>query len=229
MLSESESARWHSARGRSDSRCLLCVKDLSHGTLFYKGDTTRFALCALRFSHDALHTTLCTRRLHQQPADDINRSYCKDCAQKSGLNSLNLTLPPALLSSPFNQPEERRKALEKPIPSETINLITLRESCGSDLNFALELFNLYQETSTQTLEDLQGAISSADVENSVLHAHDLKGSSGSMGAERVRWVCERMEIYAREQNLELAHQLIPELLEELQKFYAAFKQMLEKQ
>lgn len=74
---------------------------------------------------------------------------------------------------------------------ENLKLNQLQDVTGGDIDFQKELVDLYANEFESSLSKLEGAARAKDQPNSVLYAHDIKGSSANVGAEGVRVVAEK--------------------------------------
>eukprot|EP01104_Vermistella_antarctica_P006841 TRINITY_DN17542_c0_g1_i1.p1 TRINITY_DN17542_c0_g1~~TRINITY_DN17542_c0_g1_i1.p1 ORF type:complete len:148 (-),score=23.63 TRINITY_DN17542_c0_g1_i1:60-503(-) len=97
-----------------------------------------------------------------------------------------------------------REQLEK---EPLLNKQQLEDITGGDLEFEGELFELYEEQYALKRVTLQKALDDEDVEKAVWCAHDLKGSSANLGAERVRRISETMEHSLRDKDFDTARDM----------------------
>ncbi|KAK9919716.1 hypothetical protein M0R45_028297 [Rubus argutus] len=74
----------------------------------------------------------------------------------------------------------------------------------SNPNFVVEVVSLFFEDSERLLNDLTKTLNQQDVDFNKVGAnvHQLKGSSSSIGAQRVQRVCIAFRNYGEEQNIE---------------------------
>ncbi len=70
---------------------------------------------------------------------------------------------------------------------------TLREIAGDDVEFIDELVDSFLHDTDETLDSLEESIGRDDLKAVAKLAHRLKGSSGTMGAESIRYLCEQLE------------------------------------
>jgi HPt (histidine-containing phosphotransfer) domain-containing protein len=99
---------------------------------------------------------------------------------------------------------------------QVVNKDLLNESCGGDLEFAKELFGDLSERAHQLQEEIHLACSENNSERLRKAAHELKGSSLTLGAERVGHVSRELEDLGRKSNLEGSGELLPRLDSELE-------------
>ncbi len=74
----------------------------------------------------------------------------------------------------------------------------LREYSSEEQDLAEELIDLFLEDSPKQLIALQRALRETDRGEVEKRSHRLKGSAGSIGAARLRSICEALESAARE-------------------------------
>ncbi len=98
----------------------------------------------------------------------------------------------------------------------------MQDISEGDRAFEKELIDLYKETCTEKLPLLREALEQHHLDNSILYSHDIKGSSSNIGAEAVRRISERMEMFCRNRQFVEAYSLLPELTQELTATYTAF-------
>ncbi len=70
---------------------------------------------------------------------------------------------------------------------------TLRDIAGDDVEFIDELVDSFLQDTGETLNSLEESIGCDDLKAVAKLAHRLKGSSGTMGAESIRYLCEQLE------------------------------------
>lgn len=80
---------------------------------------------------------------------------------------------------------------------QTLNEARLRESCGDDDEVIAEVVADYQESVPGLFVKIATAATSADAEATQFGAHTLKGSSRTVGAEILAFLCERIEVTAK--------------------------------
>ena len=80
---------------------------------------------------------------------------------------------------------------------DTSVLEELRQYSDEEQDLADELIELFLEDSPKQLLALQRAIQNADLGEVEKRSHRLKGSAGSIGAVRLREICEVLETTAR--------------------------------
>ncbi len=80
---------------------------------------------------------------------------------------------------------------------DTSVLEELRQYSEEEEDLADELIALFLEDSPKQLMALQQALQTADFGEVEKRSHRLKGSAGSIGAVRLREICESLELNAR--------------------------------
>lgn len=101
----------------------------------------------------------------------------------------------------------------------------LREYSSEEQDLAVELIELFLEDSPKQLLALQTALQNADRGEVEKRSHRLKGSAGSIGAMRLREICEGLETAARANREPLATSADTEVaveLDSLRKALATF-------
>ncbi|XP_055816825.1 histidine-containing phosphotransfer protein 1-like isoform X2 [Solanum dulcamara] len=86
--------------------------------------------------------------------------------------------------------------------NEYIQLQQLQDESNPD--FVVEVVSLFFEDSERLLNELAKALNQTNVDYKKLdaHVHQLKGSSSSIGAQRVQRVCIAFRNYCDERNVE---------------------------
>ena len=78
----------------------------------------------------------------------------------------------------------------------------------------------------QRLQQLQAALSAQDADQAIAHAHGLKGSLGSMTAERGARLAKGLELAARSRDWSLFARALPLMQAEAQQIDAALAALL---
>jgi two-component system, sensor histidine kinase and response regulator len=100
------------------------------------------------------------------------------------------------------------------------------EQVGGDRELMVEIIDLFLEERKQQVFEMREALRAVDWESLAKVAHTIKGSLGSLHAPRARSRAQDLEIAARDQKSELAHQWFAALerdLEELEPALAALR------
>ena len=74
-----------------------------------------------------------------------------------------------------------------------INLAQLGDTFGDEAEFLAEMYGIYVEDAGNRLAELDSALAADDSEKVKSTAHTLKGSSGSVGAERMSALAAELE------------------------------------
>lgn len=100
------------------------------------------------------------------------------------------------------------------LDSQFIELQKLQDDCNPD--FIVEVVSLFFEDSERLLNDLTTALEETDVDFQKIdgHVHQLKGSSSSIGAQRVKNVCIAIRAFCEEQNIEGCLRCLQQLKQE---------------
>ncbi len=77
--------------------------------------------------------------------------------------------------------------------SELLNSSTLLDLAGDDKAPFLEIVNDFQENGQDIIRKIKAAILNEDLESVKGLAHQLKGSSGTLGMERLFELCKTLE------------------------------------
>lgn len=113
-------------------------------------------------------------------------------------------------------------------PSDKFNLNQITQVSEGDHEFEDDLIESYKSELEETFSKIEPEFSSGqNHEDCVRLAHDVKGSSGNVGAEGVREVGRVMEELARERKYKEALALLPKAraeFEEFCKIWEAYKQ-----
>ena len=90
------------------------------------------------------------------------------------------------------------------------------EQTAGDEELLEELLELFKDSASADLEQLQQAVAKGDTAGVVRAAHSLKGASASLGIEGIREIATAMESEARDGSLTVAKNKINEMSELLQ-------------
>ncbi len=74
-----------------------------------------------------------------------------------------------------------------------LDVTVLLQSCGGDEDFARELFGEYHQRVTELLENMKAAFAAQNVEDIRKAAHELKGSSLTLGANEMAQISRTIE------------------------------------
>ncbi|HJV91143.1 MAG TPA: PAS domain S-box protein [Holophagaceae bacterium] len=104
----------------------------------------------------------------------------------------------------------------------------LRELDDGGLGLIREMYTLFQEDVPSRLHSMLKHLAEGDGGSLGHDAHALKGGSGSMGASRLRHLCADLEKAGREQRLDDARALMPQILAAYEEAKAALEEYLGK-
>jgi two-component system sensor histidine kinase/response regulator len=83
----------------------------------------------------------------------------------------------------------------------TFRFEKLHRNCGNDEEFAAEIVSVFMRGVPRTLDRIAAACQSADEFEVESAAHSLTGTAGTIGAERLRDLCQEMERMGRQRDL----------------------------
>ncbi len=86
----------------------------------------------------------------------------------------------------------------------TLNEISLRESCDDDRELIAEVLEDYAASVPELLGDIAESVARRDAKASRLAAHTLKGSSRTVGADALAFLCEHIEAAIADNDFEQA-------------------------
>lgn len=104
-------------------------------------------------------------------------------------------------------------------PKDRFQQATLQIYSDGDLAFEKELIESYKISISEHLPKLGESFTSDDVDGSILHSHDIKGSSSYIGAESVRFLSGKIEALCKQRNLTEAAIYLPELQKEVEEAF----------
>lgn len=78
-----------------------------------------------------------------------------------------------------------------------LNVDTLEEATGGDRDFARELAQVFASTSAPLVTDFMSALQERRFNDAIRAVHTLKGSSRTIGLERLGEVCAKLETWVR--------------------------------
>ncbi|EFA76957.1 Hpt domain-containing protein [Heterostelium album PN500] len=106
-----------------------------------------------------------------------------------------------------------------PTPTERFQQRVLADYSEGDHEFEAELINSYKVSVEEHLPQLDKSLATLDEKESILHSHDIKGSSSYIGAEAVRFVSGKIESLCKEKQLEKAAEHLDELKKEVTELF----------
>ncbi|KAF2074578.1 hypothetical protein CYY_004124 [Polysphondylium violaceum] len=108
---------------------------------------------------------------------------------------------------------------EGPTPTEKFDHSVLENYSEGDAEFENDLIKSYMTSVMEHLPKLEDSLKDKDSKNSILHSHDIKGSSSYIGAEVVRFISGKIEAYCKEEKLEEAEKFYIDLKSEVDKVF----------
>lgn len=103
----------------------------------------------------------------------------------------------------------------------------LDELIDGDKEFAVELFETYQESAVEALAEARRLLDSGSTDELFRPFHTLKGASASVGLLGVQAYSKELEFSAREGRIESCRERIPELEAGLETANQVLKNFLE--
>ena len=94
---------------------------------------------------------------------------------------------------------------------EAINISVLQRSIGNNPEIHREVLSLYVDTLEEALSDIQTAFSWRNQDQLAGHAHKLKSSSRSMGANKLADLCHVIELASKENRWDEIDKTVPRL------------------
>lgn len=94
------------------------------------------------------------------------------------------------------------------------------ESMAGKQPFLKRMFTVFISQEPKRVQEIKDALQSHDIERVRLLSHALKGGAATMGVKRVRDCCLAIENASKEQDLNTAETLIPDLESEMRSAYA---------
>jgi HPt (histidine-containing phosphotransfer) domain-containing protein len=89
-----------------------------------------------------------------------------------------------------------------------MDIIGLSERLGLEKDEFLELVELFLETGTTDLGQLEMAVKKENVEDVVKSSHSIKGASGNLGFTEIFEVAKDVELNARQNRLDGANEAV---------------------
>jgi PAS domain S-box-containing protein len=118
----------------------------------------------------------------------LDRTLLQQCLAKV-LQETELTEEPAIPIAPAND------AGSVAVP---VDWSRIDQAAGGDREFAGELIDTFIASSSQSVNRIESALSTFDLETVQKSAHSIKGAAGSIGAMSVRLLAANLEIAAKE-------------------------------
>jgi CheY-like chemotaxis protein/HPt (histidine-containing phosphotransfer) domain-containing protein len=102
----------------------------------------------------------------------------------------------------------------------SFNEVSLLQRMIGDRDLAREVLNGFILDAPRQLNNLKARIDESDLRGAKFQAHTLKGSAATVGAEALCDVAKAMETAATTGQLDLCHALLPDAIEQLERFRA---------
>ncbi len=84
-------------------------------------------------------------------------------------------------------------------------------SDDGDPELLLDLIGMFLADGPTKLSSIVEGLGSGDLEQIERAAHSLKGSSGNLGARRLQYACEEMQVASRGHDMSTTKQLAPQM------------------
>ena len=88
-----------------------------------------------------------------------------------------------------------------------LDITLLRETCGNDAEFLIDILDTYVDSAARAVQDISAAAARRDVAAVKRYAHQFKGSSGNVGAQRLAGLAAALLIADQEHVHHLAAEL----------------------
>lgn len=115
---------------------------------------------------------------------------------------------------------------DMPTVAGALDIDKLRRRLDGDEDTLRQLAQVMRIDLHERLQHLQTALQAQDADRAIAHAHGLKGSLGSMTAERGARLAKGLELAARSRDWSLFERALPLMLTEAQKIDAALAALL---
>jgi HPt (histidine-containing phosphotransfer) domain-containing protein len=111
-------------------------------------------------------------------------------------------------------------------PLDPTAIETLRGLNPGDDSFLRDLIQIYLDDSPKRIAEIEQALAQGDAHRLTLAAHSLKGSSANFGAEQLRALSERIEMFGRRSSLGDVPAHLPALKDEFARVKGALEALL---
>jgi HPt (histidine-containing phosphotransfer) domain-containing protein len=101
-------------------------------------------------------------------------------------------------------------------PDSPVNLEQLNQISEGDIEFEIEVLQVYVEDISQRIETIQDAIIGNDWSKIMGEAHHLKGSSANVGALQIQTLAGQLEKLDESQDQQKALEIINDMLRKIQ-------------
>lgn len=103
------------------------------------------------------------------------------------------------------------------------SIAVLVERLDGDQEIAREVAVAFVESSQELLHQLDGAIAAGRADAIRLNAHSIKGAAANIGANALAETAAAIEDAGRDQRLEVAERLVPQLHQRIEHVFAVLK------
>lgn len=101
----------------------------------------------------------------------------------------------------------------------------LQQSCGGDEEFARELFGEYRQRVAELLEAMESALRAGKADDIRKGAHELKGSSMTLGAVSLAQISKDLEEQCKSGNLDGAAGHVAGLREQAEQLFVHLQEL----
>ncbi|WP_462322796.1 Hpt domain-containing protein [Halochromatium sp.] len=121
--------------------------------------------------------------------------------------------------------DARLDELDTPV-DDHFSIAVLVERLDGDQEIAREVAAAFVESSQELLQQLDGAIAAGRADAVRRNAHSIKGAAANIGANALAETAAEIEDAGRDQRLELAERLVPQLHRRIEHVFAVLKDWL---
>jgi len=104
------------------------------------------------------------------------------------------------------------------------NSDALLEHLMNDRDLAREILDVYLDSSSELLDNLETAVRAREKSDLVLHSHSLKGASSNVGAEKLTDLASQSEQAAKNGDLDQAVEILPKIKASYEDFLQAVQE-----
>jgi CheY-like chemotaxis protein len=146
-------------------------------------------------------------RLSQQ--EDL--AQAKESVEPTGVSSQTPPESESSSSSSSRMPASSKSSVPDIAVGELMDMKRLNGVSGGDVEFQRELLEAFMADAVAKLAMIKQALHSNDCQTIVAQAHQLKGASSNVGVPSMQATAKKLEMQAREQNLQGADELVASL------------------
>ena len=96
-----------------------------------------------------------------------------------------------------------------------IDLEQLNQISEGDVEFEIEVLQVYVEDILQRIEKLRGAVASNDINLTMREAHHIKGASSNVGALQMQSLAAKIEKLDQSEDLHPVLEILDDMLEKM--------------